>query len=233
MNTINKILLILIIFNIIFNTLVHYRNNVILVDIGRKCKGYHRRLIKMLEIIIPIMNRYNIVYWISCGTLLGYARYNKSFIPWDDDIDLCILHDENLNNNLKLFDTELKENGMFLKKTPFGYAVNNKDLTKNKNKAYIDLFIYKKENNKYIANNWARKLWPNEYFYENELFPLRQDYFKNVLVNIPKEHVKFLKKAYGKECLDKYILTGFHHCDIINRMIILLTRHIPIIPDRS
>lgn len=64
---------------------------------------------KILQIIDVILKKYHMQYWIDFGTLIGAIRH-KGFIPWDDDIDLCIMKDDYLKLP-ELFAKELQNKG--------------------------------------------------------------------------------------------------------------------------
>lgn len=53
-------------------------------------KECQNSLLNLLSLTNDICKKHAIPYWIDGGTLLGAARNNK-FIPWDDDIDICLL----------------------------------------------------------------------------------------------------------------------------------------------
>lgn len=43
----------------------------------------------MLKFIIKLCEKNNLVYWLDSGTLIGALRH-KGFIPWDDEVDMCM-----------------------------------------------------------------------------------------------------------------------------------------------
>ena len=55
-------------------------------------KVWNRQLEVWAE-IDRICRKHGLKYWADCGTLLGAVRH-KGFIPWDDDIDLCMMRPE-------------------------------------------------------------------------------------------------------------------------------------------
>ena len=56
-------------------------------------KRYWAAQLKLLSIIAGICDKYDIKWFADCGTLLGAVRH-EGFIPWDDDIDICMLRSE-------------------------------------------------------------------------------------------------------------------------------------------
>ncbi|MCR5226387.1 MAG: LicD family protein [Eubacterium sp.] len=50
---------------------------------------YKNQLISLLERVHRICDEYGLRYTIAFGTLLGAVRH-KGFIPWDDDVDICM-----------------------------------------------------------------------------------------------------------------------------------------------
>ena len=49
--------------------------------------------IEVLMDIDKVCKRHNIRYFADCGTLLGTVRHG-GFIPWDDDLDICMFRDD-------------------------------------------------------------------------------------------------------------------------------------------
>lgn len=50
---------------------------------------------EVLEVIDNVCNRLGLQYYAYAGTLLGAVRH-QGFIPWDDDLDICMLKDDYL-----------------------------------------------------------------------------------------------------------------------------------------
>lgn len=74
--------------------------------------------IDVLEKIDEICTKYNIKWFADCGTLIGAVRH-RGFIPWDDDLDICMLRDDYIRFN------EIIKNEL-----PDGYKLLNFDTEK-------------------------------------------------------------------------------------------------------
>lgn len=97
-----------------------------LVMADRK-KVWNRQL-EIWQEIDRVCRKHNIKYQAIYGTLLGAVRH-KGFIPWDDDLDLCMLRPE-YNRFYEIVDDELK-GGVFevRKKTFSSIAVAHSQTT--------------------------------------------------------------------------------------------------------
>jgi len=125
--------------------------------------------LKLLKIITNLAEKKKLNYWIDYGTLLGALRH-KGFIPWDEDVDICMLR-EHYNKIYELINNNevLKKNYIFavrsdclrvyVKGTPiqidiFPWDIYYKKIENEKEeKLFIDLIIkIKKDLN--IKYNW-------------------------------------------------------------------------------
>lgn len=73
--------------------------------------------LEILKVIDGICKKHDIKYSLYAGTLLGAVRH-KGFIPWDDDLDICMSR-EQYNRFLEVWSSE----------SPKGYLLQNKDNT--------------------------------------------------------------------------------------------------------
>lgn len=72
---------------------------------GSQLRNLQLRLLEILRVVDNLCNKHSIPYWIEGGTLLGAVRH-EGFIPWDDDIDICMLR-EDYKRFVKIAQTEL------------------------------------------------------------------------------------------------------------------------------
>lgn len=209
--------------------IILFRNWYVENVIKKRMKHIHNKLIEMLPITIKYLDEEGIKWFLYSGNLLGMYRHNNSFVPWDDDIDLGILkEDDTLEERLKRFDDKLKNHNMYLKDTPFGYAVNNEDHSIPENRAYIDLFIYEKRGNIWMGNEWHQNIFPYEYFKEEMLLPFKKGIFEGIEVNIPNDSIGWLKQNYGENCLTMGRFTQLHQGNKIEKLMVFSTAQIPL-----
>lgn len=58
-----------------------------------KLRRFQDRGTEILRIFDAICRKHNLAYWMDYGTLLGAVRH-KGYIPWDDDLDVCMMYDD-------------------------------------------------------------------------------------------------------------------------------------------
>ena len=69
------------------------------------------RMLAILVEVDKICRKHNITYWLDYGTLLGAVRH-KGFIPWDDDVDICVMR-KDYDKLRKYLQQELPEQFVF------------------------------------------------------------------------------------------------------------------------
>ena len=217
-----KILLLLCIGFILFNVIkLKYRNECLInnicftpVSVEYKNKSY-----KLFNKLVLFLDEHKINYWLLFGSLLGSIRHGE-IIPWDDDIDIGMMDEDynrlkllknelnkfglDINNNIthiveKIVYTDNKEgtvdNGTFAKGTfakgTFGGGGGGT------NNIFIDIFRFIKEGDKYkFLRGQTLKNWPNGWFYEDELFPLKKYKFGNNYYTGPNYSLPYLDRMY-------------------------------------
>lgn len=93
--------------------------------------------LELLKLVDRLCRKHNIHYSLDGGTLLGAVRHG-GFIPWDDDLDVCMPRED--------YDRFIQ---IWLADPPKGYYIQNKDL----NPAYRQSFTkIRKEHTTFLQN---------------------------------------------------------------------------------
>jgi len=170
----------------------------------------------LVERVHNFFENKKIKYWISGGTLLGAVR-DKGLVQWDDYANMCILK-ESEDKILKM-KLELKANKLGLANWFGGYKIYDLEGTPIPNKKFkypfVDIFVCDEIDGKVVFSSIiARKTWSTEFFYPQELFPLRLYDFAKFKLYGPNEPNKHLDRIYPKWRTDDIVANNYfkHRC---------------------
>lgn len=74
---------------------------------GSLLRRHQMVMLQMLKELDRICNKHSIPYFLYWGTLLGAIRHD-GFIPWDDDLDVCVMR-EDYQRLMKILPKELPD----------------------------------------------------------------------------------------------------------------------------
>lgn len=150
-------------------------------------KRVQNRLLEMGKVIADILERNNIPYMITFGTLLGAVRHG-GFIPWDDDFDM-FLFDDSYEEAMEALSREL----------PMDMFLENKDTEP----LYFHGFAHVKDMNTIVSC----KQYPHDSLYKHK--GLSIDLYRAVKIReseldefLIREHILYLERRFRIGSID-------------------------------
>ena len=163
--------------------------------------------LKMLKHVIDILNKHKIEYYLDFGTLLGAMRDN-ALIPWDDDLDISLVHQEDYSKIENILNKIREEynyrNYLLTIQQPVSFTSSNSfriaKLRSNmfwkfgRGKTTLDIFFkYKyKEQLYWISNEEINRVPAN--FLNQGLMEID---FYNIRCKVPVNFDAYLTSRYG------------------------------------
>ena len=149
-------------------------------------------LYNILKDVTNVLEKNNLEYFISFGTLLGAIRH-KGLIPWDTDIDIIIPEQikEQIFNTLK----DQLDTHYIVKKDKENNIVGSlmRVYLSKTNTLHLDLFTYLEDTTQNIIFGY------NRIFSKTDIYPLRKIDFYDIKLFAPQDTNKHLQMLYDKE----------------------------------
>lgn len=144
----------------------------------------HNKTLEMFKEVVKVLDANDIRYMVCGGTLLGAATTGK-FIPWDDDVDMCVLEDD--------YDRMKK---CLLSSLPDWIEVQCNETEPH----YYHGWLKVRDKNSVV--------YPNEPMYRQngvwlDIYKLTLADSKNVESLILQEHLDYLNRRYTAGCITK------------------------------
>lgn len=157
----------------------------------------------ILYLINHIFTQHNVPYILTAGSLLGSTEYrSKSVMQNDDDIDLAV--PEQFEDFIWSLRPLLERYGLAMA-SYLGiikiFPINGKKIF-NYQYPFLDIFLLTKSmfSNVYVYKGlYNRIMFNNEYFYPEELFPLKRVEFGPLQVLVPNNPEPYLDRTYGPD----------------------------------
>ena len=167
-------------------------------------------MLNILKFIHKTCEENNVNYTLIGGSLIGAVRH-KGFIPWDDDMDIILFHDDYIklinilknseNGRYKIFDESI--DGYFY---PYAKVIDTYTIAEEKGLkkipdygVFVDIFEY----NKFPNNRLLQKI---HYFKIKIYMSVIAGYFKNKKETNPLKNIrnKLCNKLNIKKVIKKY-----------------------------
>ena len=157
---------------------------------------------------------FNITFMLKGATVLGAYMYH-GFVPWDDDVDVHVLHShqQRLNSAFKSSHTHIL--GQYKN---FQWKAWNKNESiktrKGWNWPYIDIFFFKENDTQIYDYTYGA---PKRLYPKGDIFPLQVGLFENMFVPVPNNMTAYLKRKFGFDVSESSQCNQFDHKKERNR----------------
>ncbi len=145
---------------------------------------------KMLQVVDMVFNEHGVKYWIDGGTLLGAVRHG-GMIPWDDDADIEVFEAD----AARVWELNPVFNKLGYKVSDWSWGDGLRIYPLHGQQPKLDIFLVKQVNDRIVIANGN---FPKNYWFPNELTPLKRIKFGPVILNCPNELTRYLITNYGK-----------------------------------
>jgi phosphorylcholine metabolism protein LicD len=149
------------------------------------------RIYVLLEYLDVLFKMNGVEYIITSGTLLGAVRHH-GMIPWDDDADIIILNK-----------TPKEITDLINKYTNVSNIIAREHITGNivlcEFKGYlglVDIFFKNKVKDTYTYAFPYNIKYPKEWFYKDEIYPIKEYTFGKLKLKGPNNPNNFLNRVY-------------------------------------